>query len=245
MINTLNESSLHKSLKTLYSLEESTETEKQVGRWICDIVKGDGSIFEIQTGSVSSLRRKIEGLLSLKKRITLVYPVICEKMIETMDKNGGRISKRTSPKKESVYSIFRQLTGLCDLLLDENFCLEVPEITATECRLRTDGKVQTLNKSRRFLKNWIKTDKKLTAVLKTYRFKSKKDYLRLLPQTANFVKDDFTVKETAKCIKETHTPAAATQAHVMLWVLKRMGLIEEIYKIKRECHYKIKSLTPD
>ncbi|QTQ12076.1 hypothetical protein HRI96_07645 [Treponema parvum] len=245
MINTLNESSLHRSLKTLYSLEEGAETEKQVDRWVCDVVKGDGSVFEIQTGSVSSLRRKIEGLLSLKKRVTLVYPVICKKTIETMDKGGNRISKRASPKKESVYSIFRQLTGLCDLLLDENFCLEVPEITATECRLRTDGKVQSANKSRRFLKNWIKTDKKLTAVLKTHRFKTEKDYLGLLPQTADFIKNDFTVKETAKYIKETHTPAAASEARVTLWVLRRMGLIEEIYRTKKECHYKIKSFAED
>ena len=49
MINTLKESSLHKSLKLLYSLDEGARTEVEIGKKIYDIVESDGSVIEVQT----------------------------------------------------------------------------------------------------------------------------------------------------------------------------------------------------
>lgn len=245
MINTLNESSLHKTLKTLYSLEKDTKTEEKIGQWICDIVKKNGEIIEIQTANVSSLRVKIEDLLSAERKVTVVHPVAVCKTIETYAKDGRLLSKRKSPKKETVYSIFRQITGLYPLLLHNNFSLEIPEIAVTEFRIKTENPVQLQNKSRRFLRNWIKTDKKLSEILTTRRFKTAGDYLQLLPQFTSgetALRNDFTTKETAALIRETYSAGAAQFTSCMFWVLKKMNLIEVLYKKGNEVHYKISDL---
>ena len=52
MINILNESSLHKTLKSYYSLQnEGSHTEAPQGPYIADIRTKDGSIIEIQTAN--------------------------------------------------------------------------------------------------------------------------------------------------------------------------------------------------
>ena len=49
MINTYNESSLHKTLKRLYSLENSYQTEVKKDGYIFDIISDKDEITEIQT----------------------------------------------------------------------------------------------------------------------------------------------------------------------------------------------------
>ena len=56
MINTYSESQLHHSLKLLYSLNQGDKVEFPVMGKICDIVKEDNSVVEIQTGSLSKLK---------------------------------------------------------------------------------------------------------------------------------------------------------------------------------------------
>ena len=129
MINTLNESSLHRALKTIYSLDNNSKTEEQVSQWICDIVQNENVIIEIQTANVSSLKNKIKCLLEMGKTVKIVHPVVISKTIKTSDIYGTIISTRKSPKKESIYSIFRQLTGITEFLLHENSMLEIPQIT--------------------------------------------------------------------------------------------------------------------
>ena len=76
MINTLNESSLHRALKTIYSLDNNSKTEEQVSQWICDIVQNENVIIEIQTANVSSLKNKIKSLLEMGKTVKIVHPVV-------------------------------------------------------------------------------------------------------------------------------------------------------------------------
>ena len=63
VINTLNESSLHKTLKTLFSLEDGSRTEVQENGYVFDIVNKDGSIVEIQTKKLSALQKKASDAL--------------------------------------------------------------------------------------------------------------------------------------------------------------------------------------
>src|SRR5574344_900022 len=124
MINTLNETSLHKTLKTLYSVQnEGSRTEEKVGQYICDIVTKEGDVIEIQTGSLGHLLAKTMYLISEKKKVTVVYPLPVTKYIET-----GK-ARRKSPAKKDIYSMFRELTALCPVLLNRYFTLEVLEIT--------------------------------------------------------------------------------------------------------------------
>lgn len=242
MINTLNESSLHRALKTIYSLDNNSKTEEQVSQWICDIVQNENVIIEIQTANVSSLKNKIKCLLKMGKTVKIVHPVVISKTIKTSDIYGTIISTRKSPKKESIYSIFRQLTGITEFLLHENFILEIPQISIIEHRLKTSQAQQSKNKKRRFLKDWQKTDKELKEIFTISTFSKKEDYLNLLPQYKEQNKElcnNFTAKQTASLLKQKINAAAATNTHYMLWVLKKAGMIQETLKIKNEKHYKI------
>ena len=129
MINTLNESQLHKALKTFYAVQFSAQEEVQAGRWICDLVRPDGGVIEIQNKNVSSLKEKIKGLLAEKRKVTVVHPIIRQKTIKTFSKDGKELSSRKSPKKECLHSTLREYTGLNEFLLDKNFTLLCPEIT--------------------------------------------------------------------------------------------------------------------
>lgn len=242
MINTLNESSLHRALKTIYSLDNNSKTEEQVSQWICDIVQNENVIIEIQTANVSSLKNKIKCLLEMGKTVKIVHPVVISKTIKTSDIYGTIISTRKSPKKESIYSIFRQLTGITEFLLHENFILEIPQISIIEHRLKTSQAQQSKNKKRRFLKDWQKTDKELKEIFTISTFSKKEDYLNLLPQYKEQNKElcnNFTAKQTASLLKQKINAAAATNTHCMLWVLKKARMIQETHKIKNEKHYKI------
>lgn len=57
-INTFNESSMHKTLKKMYSLEEGSNTEVNLNGYIYDIVTKNNSVIEIQTRNLSKLLPK-------------------------------------------------------------------------------------------------------------------------------------------------------------------------------------------
>lgn len=179
-INTLNESSLHSTLKKIYSLDEGSRTEVEDGGHIYDIVQ-----------------------------------------------------------KESVYSVFRELTGLYPLLLEENFSLELVFAKITETRTQTENPVQSKNRRRRFRKNWLKTDKKLDSIERTQILKTKEDYIALIPDG---IPEEFTVKDIAEKLKKIPEVKnkASNCASLLVWVLNRMELIEQTGNKNRARVYKIK-----
>ncbi len=238
MINTLNESSLHKTLKLLYSSDDGDRTEVEQDGHIYDIVKKDGTIIEIQTQNLGKLRAKMQDILQSGKTCVIVHPVVLQKTIEIYDKNGILVSRRKSPKKGSIYSMFRELTGLCSVLLTQNFTLEILLTNITEQRIRTDEPVQSANRQRRIKKDWLKTDKKLEEIIEKRSFKNAKDYLALLPEGLGGV---FCVKDIEKSLKKNKTlPAsAAGNAALMLWVLRKTGLVEQSGTKSRARTYRI------
>lgn len=238
-INTLNESSLHSTLKKIYSLDEGSRTEVEDGGHIYDIIQKDGTIIEIQTKNLSKLAKKAFSVLKKGKKIKIVHPVAEETRIETYDKNGNLISRRKSPKKESVYSVFRELTGLYPLLLEENFSLELVFAKITEIRTQTENPVQSKNRRRRFRKSWLKTDKKLDSIERTQILKNKEDYIALIPDG---IPEEFTVKDIAEKLKKIPEVKnkASNCASLLVWVLNRMELIEQTGNKNRARVYKIK-----
>ena len=58
MINTYNESELHKTLKLYYAELYGGQTEIQFHKWICDIQTPSGTIIEIQTSNLAALKEK-------------------------------------------------------------------------------------------------------------------------------------------------------------------------------------------
>jgi len=225
-INTYNESSLHNTLKLYYAEKYNGQTEVEAEGHIYDILCEDGQVIEIQTKNLSKLADKIKDALAKGHKVTLVYPLVYRTRIITTDEEGKPVSNRLSPKKGNIYDILRELTGLTEILLKRNFTLEVITINMIEHRVRTPAPVQTTNKTRRHKKNWLKVNKRLDELLETKQFKSKKDYIALLPKE---LPQEF-------CAKDLNLPR---YAHILLWVLSRLPVIEMTSKKGRSFYYKI------
>ena len=240
MINTYNESSLHRTIKSYYAslYEGAVEVEKD--GHILDILAGDNHVIEIQNLNLSKLTGKISHLLENHYKVTLVHTIPVERYIENYNKEGDLISRKKSPKKQSIYDLFRELTGIYPLLLNKNFELHVLEIKMTEIRIKEGELVQSQNNRRRFRKDYIKSNKKLDEIIKTHFFKTADNYLSLIPDN---LKNSFCAKDL-KIHLETNklTKANADRnAHLLIWVLLRMELIEYTETKNRSRYYRISS----
>lgn len=228
MINTLNETHLHRTLKTLYQAQnpEST-TETQVGKSIADIVTKDGNIIEIQTGSLAHLKEKCRAFLANGRTVTIVYPLATVKYIETYTQDGTLLRRRKSPQKKPLYTMFRELTGLCSILTEPKLSVHVLETIIAEERIQTESPVQSANGRRRTPKNWLKTGKRLESIERTSIFASPADYVSLLPRG---MPDIFCAKDVYTRLKAQGASLTQNDARLMLWVLSHAGIIFECEK---------------
>jgi hypothetical protein len=122
-IGTLQESSLHHSLKEWYA-RPGDRLEAVVGGFVVDI-RRDDLLIEIQTGHFTAVKQKLRRLLP-QHAVRLVYPIAQEKWILRLAADGQtRISRRKSPKRGSYYDLFRQLVRLPALLNEPNFSLDL------------------------------------------------------------------------------------------------------------------------
>lgn len=238
MINTLNETHLHKTLKRIYANKtEGSVMEQPAEGYIADIIRPDGEIIEIQTGSLSSLLPKITKYLAAKRNVTVVYPLAAKKYIETK-KDGCLVSRRKSPVSKNIYSMFKELTGLTSVLLDPKFTLIVHESTITEEREQTELCVQSKNNRRRFRKNWLKTGKRLEDTGTEYIFNGTRSYLSLIPKD---LPQMFCIKDLLLCAKKNIPGIKENEIRLFVWVCIKTGLIEFIEKNGRHKIYRIKS----
>lgn len=217
MINTYNESSLHRELKEKYAALCRGQTEVEYGGFICDVIN-DEVIYEIQTSNISKLRPKIEKLTQTRK-IWIIFPVAEITEIVIIDKNGKTISKRKSPKKENIFCIYRQITGILDLFGLENFGIKVLFINQQRIRQKTKEAVQLANKSRRHKREWIPLDKKLAAINNEIEITSKNDLI-------NLVKNEIAQKEEF-CLKDLKQTAIKENASLVIWCLKKLNAIKQ------------------
>jgi hypothetical protein len=116
-IGTKQERTLHQYLK-YYFCNESIFHEQKCCGYIVDILK-DNQIIEIQTSSFNAMRKKLACLLN-KYPITIVYPIINQKLIYNLDENGELISIKKSPKKENPLKIGKELYKINNLLNHPN-----------------------------------------------------------------------------------------------------------------------------
>lgn len=223
MINTFNESSLHRTLKNFYKENnEGSETEVEYGPYIVDIKTKDGNVIEIQTQSLSHLKNKVEYFIGKKKKIRIIFPIVKNKIIETHLLDGSSKASK-SPVHKSIYSSFNELTSLAPYLLSPYFYLDTVEVSIIEERHETEDKVQSKNGRRRFKKNWIKTGKRIKEIGEIKSYHGKRSWESLLPKKKieNFFRADF-----HEALKEEGIKLTADNASLMLWVYVKMGLIE-------------------
>lgn len=227
MINTYSESTLHRTLKNMYAERHNGRTEQEILGKICDVVTEGNEIIEIQTGGLGKLREKLERLCPSHK-VRIVLPLATVKRIETVSPDGSVLSRRKSPKRQTLFSVFRELTSLYPFLAQGKITLEVLESEITEVRVRTDRPVQLANKSRRFLRPWYKQDKRLDKICGRHVFSSARDLMSLLPDTLPEV---FCAQDLASC-------GAGKEAGAAAWVLARCGTLEEAEATGRKKYFK-------
>ena len=233
--STLNESSLHHSLKILYQEIYEGEIEVEQDGHVYDIVTKNGNVIEIQTKNLAKLLPKILDAIDKGHNVKLVHPLPLTTRIELKDENGKIISNRKSPKKGCIYDIFRELTGIYPLMTNPHFSLEVIEIEMTEERERTSEPVQSKNGRRRFSRNWNKSGKRLDTIINTRRFSNAADYLKLLPP----LPQSFCAKDLKTALDQMKDiPKRSANTHLILWVFSHAGLIEQIDSKNRIKYYK-------
>jgi len=165
-IGTLNEGSLHATLKAHYS-QPGDEFEVPLDRFVIDIKRGE-QLIEIQTVSFASMGRKLDHLLP-DYEILLVHPIAVSTYLDRPGKPA-----RKSPKTGSIFSLFAELVSVPTLIDHPNLTIEAVLTTVTKTQIhdpdarRGRGGYRTVNRS-------------LQEILSTHRFEGARDLLNLLP----------------------------------------------------------------
>jgi hypothetical protein len=207
-IGTLRERSLHAALKDYYAQPGDRVEEKVAGYWV-DICR-DREVVEIQTGSFSSLKRKLEALLP-DRPVRVVHPVAVEKWITKVAKDGTTLlSRRKSPKRGTLYDLFDELVSFPHLVKDPNFSVEVVLVREEELRCE-DGKGSWRRKGVSV------RDHVLLDVASREVFRGAADFLRLLPEGWT---GPGTNKEISAALRQPRFRIAR-----MTYCLLRMGLL--------------------
>lgn len=202
-IGTLNEKSLHSALKLWYA-EDGDRFEVPVDGFVADIVRGD-LIIEIQTGSTSSMRRKLATLLR-RHPVRLALPVAARKTIIHVDETGAETPGRLSPRRGRWDDAFSELVSLRELLSDSNLSIDVLLIHEQEIR-------GPLTRRRR-RKDWSLHDRRLVEVQDVATFRDPTDYLAFIPSS---LAEPFTTAELSEALgrpRRTAQKIAYTLRHL-------------------------------
>jgi hypothetical protein len=203
----MNEFSLHSEIKKVYSLP-GDQFEVKLGGYIVDILR-DNLVIEVQTKNFSALKEKLQ-VLTQKHHVRLVYPLPEKKWITHVTKDQIILNTRKSPKKGRLTDLFRELVMIPHMIDEENFSLEVLLIDEEEVRC-DDGKGSWRRRGVSI------KERKLLKVNDRILFKTKADYLKIMPDGLNEV---FTNRELAKLAK-----ISVRTARQITYCLRKSGVI--------------------
>ncbi len=209
-IGTLNEKPLHASLKA-WLAEPGDRFEVRIGSFVADIVRGT-QIIEIQTGSTSPLKRKLNSLLR-HHAVHLVIPIMRQKTIIALDDQGKVTSTRKSPKHGELLDVFHQLVSLRAFLGDANFSVEALLIHVEELR-----RPRATRRGR--WKDWEVQERRLVEVFDRATFHHPGDFLVAIPAS---LRDPFTTADLALAVGR---PRRVAQQ--IAYCLREMGALEAI-----------------
>jgi hypothetical protein len=122
-IGVLREGPLHAAVKAMLAAP-GDRVEVPVGRFVIDLIRADGELVEVQSGSFGPLGAKLDALLD-RHRFRIVHPVAAERRIVRVDEDGEVLSVRRSPKRGSVVEVFDKLTAFPSLLTHPNLTVDV------------------------------------------------------------------------------------------------------------------------
>lgn len=212
-IGTMHEKSIHIVLKYYFAPDPACH-EQTVGGYIADAVTEDG-VVEIQTRALGRLRKKLTAFLAACP-VTVVYPIAETKWLCTVDENGAIVSKRKSPKHETVMHGMREIYGLREMVGLEGFRICVVRLETEEYRIRSN------QPRRKFHGIYEKLDRMPKTLLGLTMLETPMDYLSLLETQP---KGEFTVRMLAQ---ENH--AAEGDIRMLLKLLERLGAVRQTGK---------------
>lgn len=219
-IGTLQETSLHNSLKDWYA-QPGDVLEASVGGYIIDIQRGD-LLIEIQTRNFASLKTKLHRLVD-EHPIRLVFPLAKEKWILYETSAGRSLNRRRrSPRHAELGDLFSEMVSLSHLAAHDNFTVEVLFTHEEELR-RNDGRGSWRRKG------WSIVDRRLVDVVDRHLFSSPEDYAQLLPANLS---GEFTTADLARRLGKPRR-----QAQKMAYCLRKMDILSVSGKIGNSILY--------
>ena len=207
-IGTAKEKGIHAALKAYYCGPDG-KMETEIGNYVCDALRRDGEIIEVQTGNFAPAQEKFMKLAGIS-RIRIVHPIVVSRIIELFDKEGIRIRTRRSPKKGSQWDLFRVMVGAPKLPLTPNLTIEMVFVEEKETRI-SDGR----GSWRRGGVSIVERD--LLSIRESINLRGMESFRRFLPEG---LEEIFGTAELAKACS-----IRPDLARKVLYVLSRMGLI--------------------
>ncbi|HOX17587.1 MAG TPA: hypothetical protein PKW82_03950 [Spirochaetales bacterium] len=221
-INLYAERSLHAALKA-YLAEPGDRLEVPVDGRVVDLVRADGELVEVQTRSLGALLPKLRAFSAAGRRVRVVHPIILGSTLAHLDPESGvEISRRKSPKKGDLYSVFDELVRASELIALGGVALELVSVRVVETRVR-DGSGSWRRKGDRV------ADRFLECIEERRVFCSRADWLSLIPAELAPPWDSGTLGEALGIKPE--------RARKMLYVFARAGFLSEAGKAGRRKLY--------
>jgi len=223
-IGELNEQPLHASLKAWHAgpddrVEVSIDGSQR--GYVIDLVRDD-LLIEIQTGSFSSIKRKLHDLVK-RHPVRLIYPIATEKWLLKLPKGGwDQPQRRKSPKRGRIEAVFAELVSFPKMLMEDNFSLEVVLIQEEEVRRYAGAKHWRKN-------GWVTVERRLLEVVSQRLFETPSDMSALLPVETP---QEFTTLDLAEALDGSRW---LTQK--MAYCLREMGEIVQVGKRGRSYLY--------
>ena len=195
-IGTYKEKTIHLVLKNFLEPDPEQQEVPYKG-YIADIKNARG-IFEIQTSSFGSLRKKLEVFLE-SDEVTVVYPVPTIKWLSWIDESGSVSKKRRSPKRYSSAELLPNLVYIRDHLKSDHLHFLIFLLEVEEFRLLDGWGNNGKRGSTRF-------DRIPLNLIDSVYIHSAKDLPTLLPLERE---EPFSVNDLAKGMKTSYQKAHA------------------------------------
>lgn len=221
-IGTQSEQTVHRAIKYWISPDPTTHEVRLAGR-IADVFF-DGRVYEIQTRSFFSIRPKVEALLR-DHPVTVVYPVVRRRTIQTIGADGVLGKGRVSPKRRDPSRILAELHGFAGLVGRPGLDFMTVAFDAAEYRAAS-------NRDARSPRGRV--DLYPRGIPEVGRYASPADFAALLPP----LPDPFTVKDIGKALRMNATDAGRTALF-----LREAGIAELAGKQGRAFSYRIVAVT--
>lgn len=221
-IGTLSEKTLHAVLKQYYEPLADMH-EMKIGGYIADIINEDG-VLEIQTGSFTGLKKKLECFLPVTN-VTIICPVVHHKWINWLEPETGEIvSKRKSPKAGLASDACYQLCSILPYLTNPKLTVCLTLVDVEEYRA-LDG----WSKSRK--RGSHRVDQIPVKLVGEVLLHSRKDYLRLLPELPD---GPFTAVSLASVLNRS-----VKRTRPLITVLETVGAVRRAGKEGRRILYEL------